>query len=367
MTILIAPAVAAAVIAGLSSLAAGTFNYYSARKTNKESIDYSREAAETAYQRQKDLLDYNSPSYQMSRIVDAGLNPNLAYSNLEGNIPTAPQASQPTLKTPTLDVGLDDALKVAQIERLHTASSNETMLAEGETSNLYKGLELKDAQIVQLKASAESLSQSVVESVARISFLDQSTREKALDAMFKAETFGQRVDLLKNEVNISSAQAASVVRYFGAVCLNLESQAEMYLSQAHLNKENEAVVRALASYYTAQSVGVNQQNFLRQFEIGAAVSPTHRMGSFSPSFLGLEANRSILKQKSSVYQFVDKQRELLFRFGAKQETMKLVLGYSQSLESISNSVSSFLPVTTNTKKSGPGGIIRTSSTSGFFN
>lgn len=82
---------------GLGSVAgalASMWNVNQQNKMNQQNLDFSRESATTAFERQKELMnmqnEYNDPAAQMQRYVDAGLNPNLVYGT--PNLSAAPSS-----------------------------------------------------------------------------------------------------------------------------------------------------------------------------------------------------------------------------------------------------------------------------------
>lgn len=106
--------VAAAIGAG-ASLLGNLFNIGQANKTNQQQLAFQREMY--GQQRQDSLSDwnmnneYNSPTQQMMRLKDAGLNPHLVYGNGALTTSQAPAASSTpfaSLKAP--QVNADSAI-----------------------------------------------------------------------------------------------------------------------------------------------------------------------------------------------------------------------------------------------------------------
>lgn len=92
----------------LGGVAGGIMNYYSQKETNKA----NRELAELAYQQNVEQWErenaYNHPAQQMSRLREAGLNPNLVYGNGSAVQTSAhsPQMVYPQMQAPKLDIGV---------------------------------------------------------------------------------------------------------------------------------------------------------------------------------------------------------------------------------------------------------------------
>ena len=360
MVTLIAPVVAAAIVAGLSAIVGGIgSSIYNARKqeeTNETAMQFSHEEAELAHQRSKDLLDYDSPQYEIDRLVKAGLNPNLAYDNLSGGVPTGAKADTPSLRAPSIDVdsGVDEALKVAQINRLNAAADNESDLTEAQVQNLYKGLDLKDAEIKVLDEQSKVLGQSVIESNARIALYGQKQRETALDNYFKSATMGDRIDSVAEQFKITRTQALWTERYMAASVLGLRSQANMYLSQANLNNVQSQVFRELGSLYYEQRVNWNLQN-QRDATVTAAYNQRNIPGGFP---LGQLSTAAQLNSLSERYLMVSKQRQLLYQFGTSERVMGLIQGGTSAFKDVADGVSSYLPLKNSVKITSPSGVQR---------
>lgn len=104
------------------------------RQNMRQQNEWNREMAELEFQRNLDMWNrnnaYNTPSAQMQRLKDAGLNPNLVYGtgtvsgNTSGQIPRyqAPQLRwdvEPLFQVPNvLGSFLDLQLKAAQIDQV---------------------------------------------------------------------------------------------------------------------------------------------------------------------------------------------------------------------------------------------------------
>lgn len=106
---------AASLVAGLASAAAATGSTVSVAKANKrgaklarelndKNIQYQKEANDLNYKRALDMWnmenEYNTPSAQMQRYVDAGLNPNLIYQQEN----TASDIGAPDVVAPQSDL-----------------------------------------------------------------------------------------------------------------------------------------------------------------------------------------------------------------------------------------------------------------------
>lgn len=73
------------ILGAVGGLASNIFNIAEQRRTNRQSMDFSREMWEKQGQRELQFWNmqnaYNDPKAQMARLEAAGLNPNLVYGN----------------------------------------------------------------------------------------------------------------------------------------------------------------------------------------------------------------------------------------------------------------------------------------------
>lgn len=104
----IAAPVLGGIIAAGASLLGNLFNSGSNRRTNQKQADYNTDLY--AKQRADALADwernnaYNSPSQQMQRFKEAGLNPNLIYGNMQNAQPIrSVDAKAPDFVAPRID------------------------------------------------------------------------------------------------------------------------------------------------------------------------------------------------------------------------------------------------------------------------
>lgn len=176
------PATIAALISGVSSMVGTGAAIGGTTATNKKSIEYAekenilqRQFAEhqaaVAYQRQLEMWNkenaYNTPSAQMARYVEAGLNPNLIYNN--GQVPSPVPAVAPVgnttshvpmLSNPLSPENLSFArLTEAQIKNIEA----DTEKKEADTQLSYKQGwqigELVPAMVNQINSEAATLKQ----------------------------------------------------------------------------------------------------------------------------------------------------------------------------------------------------------------
>lgn len=128
------------ILGAASSLGGSIVQMFSQRASEKRTLEANRQLAEEAYRRDLDMWnkanEYNTPEAQMLRLKEAGLNPNLIYGNASAGGNAAQQ--MPKYQAPT-------------------AQYNALPIAEGlqGTISMYQDIQLKNAQIDNVRAQAE--------------------------------------------------------------------------------------------------------------------------------------------------------------------------------------------------------------------
>lgn len=202
------------IISSVIDFGGSLVNASSAKKRNREMMDFEREEAEkqrewseqqTANQNAWNLEmwnktnEYNNPTNQLQRLRDAGLNP--LYFGLDGSSAGGLTSAQPLgyerAKAPNLSNPVEAGLE-----------------AHSMLKNLEKDMELKDAQIGKIKSET-----------------------KAIDAKLPFEVEG-----LKNQVRNSSldADAKETVNKY----LDQQQQAELRLKNANADEADAMVQKA---------------------------------------------------------------------------------------------------------------------------
>lgn len=107
---------------------------YNTKKTNEANMKLAEYAYQQDYQQWLREMEYNTPANQMKRYLDAGLNPNLIYS--QGN-PGNSSVSSPQYKAPHLQYQV-------------AAPQLDTMLSQvGQILGMYNNSRLVDAQVAE--------------------------------------------------------------------------------------------------------------------------------------------------------------------------------------------------------------------------
>lgn len=127
-------------IAALATLAAAGITAAAAKRAQRRQNKYNTQAAELEYQRNLEQWsrenDYNSPSKQMERLTQAGINPVLAYQSAG----TTTAASSPQFEAPENDYQAVMAPTLAQGVRDSYSSFLDTMAQ-------YQAIELQKSQV----------------------------------------------------------------------------------------------------------------------------------------------------------------------------------------------------------------------------
>lgn len=148
------PYTAAAISSGANNLSGTLLGYSSQKSTNKANLklaEYQYSKALEMWNRQN---EYNLPKNQMSRLTDAGLNPNLVYGN--GTVQGLTSAPAPQYHAPTLQaytnfgsLGAEQAVTTYMQLKQSDAAINKT---NAETQKL-----LKELPLVEMEKSLKEL------------------------------------------------------------------------------------------------------------------------------------------------------------------------------------------------------------------
>ena len=150
------PLIASGLITGASSGLANIGNFFSQIFTNRSNYNLAKDTAQWNRQNAIDLAnleyqhnleawhmqnDYNSPSSQMKRLKDAGLNPNLAYGSLSagqaGSMPSY-NVDNVTMGTPHFDtprINPTDVLSMYNSVRMTNAQIDQIEAQTARTKN----------------------------------------------------------------------------------------------------------------------------------------------------------------------------------------------------------------------------------------
>lgn len=250
------------------------------RRTTKENREFSREQASTAYARQLAQWHrqnaYDSPSAQMQRFLEAGLNPNLIYSDMNlGNVvqdvATGGNATAPAVRL--TDQGMlanQYQLAQAQIRRLDTQNDNDTRMTDSQITRFAHENNLTDvsvrraaAEIDLISARTASERQQLENLKVEWATLDEKRQQEHFQTAFIEATQDMRIQganaeqeaIAKTAVAMAMAQFLNVKADTALKWANVslaKSNEKVNQSQIRLNNANMAVARNQAQLLIAQ-------------------------------------------------------------------------------------------------------------------
>lgn len=188
----------------IGQMTSGILNYFSQKQTNKA----NKELAELAYQQNVEQWErenaYNHPSAQMSRLQEAGLNPNLVYGNGSAVQTSAhsPQMSYPQMQAPQMHLSTPMSISP-----------------------------LNSAQQAVLTSQAELNAAKVISEIANANYLGAQTKRELINNL----TLGTRN-------NLAIVKASSEIQVINKQLDVLSSQIDVNKSIVDLNKEQANLV-----------------------------------------------------------------------------------------------------------------------------
>lgn len=242
---------------------------------NEATRKFQREQSDLQWERTQQMFnmvnEYNDPSAARARMVAAGFNPNL----LNG-MNTAAQGITPALGSGgsaglpahgmTAPTPQNDALQKAQINLLNSqAEKNKNdidvsaMLAKSQID--VNGVQVKlmhsqeglnNANVKLTEAQEKAVYKGIEETTAKINMLEEQlstqfwitektsfeTISAKFEALFKQETFQDRIQRIKNETKLSEKQIAECM---SRICLNYAQAKTESAKQAVLHEEKYLV------------------------------------------------------------------------------------------------------------------------------
>lgn len=230
--------------------------------------------------------EYNSPVNQMSRLKQAGINPNLAYSNgnmtnvsasspqLTSGAPSSPvdmsalgqratfgQAIQLALQNEATQASIDK-IKAETRKTLSDANISEIQ-AKYEDAKQKLGLDITQQQYESNKQAYEKLIQEVEQAKALTSSMNSDAIIKGIDAFSHSEKVNHELEILSNQAKISKQDAKFAVESYAMKLLGVEldTKHKQYLSQFEYLLKDDKIADTILGVLAP--VG----NFLRQMFI----------------------------------------------------------------------------------------------------
>lgn len=221
------PSRGGAIIAGLGGGVAGLLGSLVSNAQNRKLAEYSY--SKNLEQWNRSNL-YNSPSQQMARLKQAGLNPNLVYGN--GAVGNSSGGS-PQMQTPSYEL---DTTKV-------TPDLMQTLGA-------YQSIELQKAQTDNVKASTQNQMQDVANKAITNEILRSEADVKGINLNILKETQPYQADKIKADSERSQHEAKIAFERIGQINWNAK-QAEQEF-EASKSRASSAMQKALMDKYERQ-------------------------------------------------------------------------------------------------------------------
>lgn len=155
------------IVSGAGSLLNSGLNWLSNWFIGRQNQQFAENQATTAFERQQQLIreqrEYDNPLSQMQRLIDAGLNPNLIYSDLGDGMPaaSAPQGAVPEIRSPNLDAGVNAALQQRLVNAQIKEIESKTDLTYAEARRIIK---ITPAEFNLITSQSDRLQQIITSS-----------------------------------------------------------------------------------------------------------------------------------------------------------------------------------------------------------
>lgn len=236
------------------ALAMNQANLEAQQRENRLNRQFNASEAEKSFSRQTQMLkyiqDYNSPVSQMQRLREAGLNPNLAYGQLQDAMPSgassAPSASYSNGISPSNAFHAPDYS--VSLAAQNSAFSQRTQKAEA--SILESDASFRDAM------NSNNLTLSNL-SITGLQFDNDIKQETISNIRSQTAKLDEELNLLKAEVDETMARIANLNEDFIAKRLNnlftsrtFEDAVAKFSAEAHISVET---AKNIATYLTLQN------------------------------------------------------------------------------------------------------------------
>jgi len=189
-----------------STLISSGLDYAGNRETNKTNKQLAADAQKYDYDKWREMNKYNSPSEQMLRLKQAGLNPNLVYGsgNVTGNVTGGQaKATKATVKNELGNIALPKPLQMlSQFQDMRRKEAEiDNIGANTEYTNTKKSNEDIKSLLLGIKADAEpELVKSQVSAAEAKAYKLREENQKLLPQKIKQAT--SEADIKKAEADM---------------------------------------------------------------------------------------------------------------------------------------------------------------------
>lgn len=275
-----------------TSLISGVGNLIGSHNNNKQNEKINQSSQDFQERMYNVNNTYNTPSNQKSRIIAAGLNPDLLYgSGLTGSASTAP-ASPSSIPMENEYSGFSDslssvAMSLAAIDKMKAETENiradtnskftfnafQEQLLQGQIDLNNVSIDvgksqasLNNAQKLQMYRLCKQIDQNIEQSKSQIDLIRASVRNVNSDTALKR--IAQRFSVKRNEVEIKSimadiglkgAQATQIYKLLPYVISKTTVEIDKIIADKNLSFDNAQLLRDLSSLYNSQKQTVDFQ------------------------------------------------------------------------------------------------------------
>lgn len=225
--------VAGGIIAAVGALIASGIAAYSNRQATKSTNDANLKLAQQQNQWNVDQVnaqnEYNSPSNQVQRLVDAGLNPALLYGTTGGNVIAGNQSSVPQSSNlanqlawngwnpdmSSLGSLAENMLNEKKVQNDTQRVTNESAVVkstlkvnESQIQEIGSRIGLNEATIRNLEEQNKQIQANTQQALANIKLLDAETAGQLIDNHWKEPQYEQALRESESRVFANRAEAA---------------------------------------------------------------------------------------------------------------------------------------------------------------
>lgn len=204
------PLVAAGLISGAASALGSVFGSIFGHKSTKDTNQANMELAKYKYEKDLEMWnrqnEYNTPSAQMQRYAQAGLNPNLVYDQgNNGNASSAPSFDVPEMKAYTDYGDLGFGRAAGNILQSYQLANQEKQIQSQK--------EVNDATIIEKNANALKIQQERLLTMEkaygerkRNGFIDEQLETQIREARKRIENLQSEIDTRSKQREVMDSQ-----------------------------------------------------------------------------------------------------------------------------------------------------------------
>lgn len=262
------PAIGAALISTIGSLASSGLNYAAQSSINRKNYRLNEKLAEQAFRRNMQAWSaenfYNSPGAQMARYAAAGINPNVLYGESQqvasGNSDSIPELSYPAyqVKAPVFDYEspMQQLLSAAQISNLNARTKTEDQERPVRIAKMMKDIEYEDNLITQVQTAVEGMR------------LDNYIKDKTKENLIKLRELDVKsaeadIEIKKVEKELGEARTAEAYKKLDVYDQQIKTMEETRLK---IHRERTSLMDAVIRNYDAKTAESQEHTTLMQHQ-----------------------------------------------------------------------------------------------------